>query len=75
MYHGDPAVVVVRGPKFMPIDLRMPCKGRDLASLSWYGRKSPLLLGQLCNFCSLVCQSLPDIDVNASLRSGNNSLI
>ena len=67
MYHGDRAVVVILGPEFMPIDLRMACKGRELASLSWCDRKSLLLLGQLNIFCFLVCQSLPNIDVNASL--------
>ena len=40
-----------------------------LASLSWGGRKSLLLPGQLYTFCLLVCQPFPDIDVNASLRS------
>ena len=61
------AVVVVLGPKFMPIDLRMACEGLELASLSWFGRKSLLLLGQLYTFCLLVCLSLSDIDVNSSL--------
>ena len=59
--------------EFMPIDLRMACEGRELASLSWRGRKSLLLLGQLYTFCLLVCQSLPEIDVNASLRSDDKS--
>ena len=47
--------------------------GRELASLSWCGRKSLLLLGQLYTFCLLVCQLLPDIDVNASLRPDDKS--
>ena len=68
MYHGGRAVVVVLGPEFMPTDLRMACEGRELTSLSWCGRKSLLLLGQLYTFCLLVCQSPPKIDVNASLR-------
>ena len=62
------------GPEFMPIDLRMACEGRELASLTRCGRKSPLLLGQLYTFCLLVCHSLPDIDVNASLGPGDKSL-
>ena len=57
----------------MPIDLRMACKGRELASLSWCDRKSLLLLGQLNIFCFLVCQSFPNIDVNASLWSDDKS--
>ena len=36
-------------------------------------RKSLLLLGQLNTFCFLVCQSLSNIDVNASLRSDDKS--
>ena len=67
MYHGDRVVVVIPGPKFMPKDLQMVCEGRELASLSWCDRKLLLLLGHLCTFCFLVCQSLPNIDVNASL--------
>ena len=66
MYRGGRAVVVVLGPEFMPIDLRMAC---EFASLSWCGRKSLLLLDQLVQlhtFCLLVCQSLPDINVNTS---------
>ena len=74
MYHGGRASVVVLGPEFMTIDLRMACEGRELASLSWCGRKSLLLLRQLCTFCLLVCQSLPEIDVNAGLRSDDKSL-
>ena len=74
MYYGGQALVMVLGPEFMPIDLRMSCEGRELASLSWCGRKSLLLLDQLYTFCLFVCQSLPEIDVNASLRSGDNSL-
>ena len=62
------------GPIFMLVYLRMACGGRELASLSWCGRKSLLLLGQLYTFCFLVCQSIPDIDVNASLRSDDKSL-
>ena len=62
------------GPEFMPIDLRMVCEGRELASQSWCSRKPLLLLGQLYTFCLLVCQSLPEIDVNASLRSDDKSL-
>ena len=58
----------------MPIDLRMACEGRELASLSWCDRRSLLLLGQLYAFCFLVCQSLPNIDVNASLRSSDINL-
>ena len=50
------------------------CEGRELASLPWCDRKSLLLLGQLYTFCLLVCQSLPNIDVNASLRSNDKSL-
>ena len=73
VYHGGRAVVVL-GPEFMPIDLRMACEGCELASVSWCGRKSLWLLGQLYTFCLLVCQSLPEIDVNASLRSGDKSL-
>ena len=49
MYHIGRAVVVILGPEFMPIDLRMACEGRELASLSWCDRKSLLLLGQLSN--------------------------
>ena len=74
MYHGGRAVVMVLGPEFMPIDLRVAFEGPELASLSWYGRKSLLLPGQLYTFCLLVCQSLPEIDVNASLRSDDKSL-
>ena len=74
VYHGGRVVVVVLGPEFMAIDLRMACEGRELASLSWCSRKSLLLLGQLYTFCLLVCQSLPEIDVNASLRSDDKSL-
>ena len=55
----------------MRITLRMACEGREHASLSWCDRKSLLLLGQLYTFCFLVCQSLPNIDVNASLRSND----
>ena len=47
VYHGDRAVVVILGPEFMPIDLRMACGGRELASLTWCDRNSLLLLGQL----------------------------
>ena len=67
MYHGDRAVIVILGPEFMPIDLRMACEGHELASLSWCDRKSLLLLGQLYTFCFLVCQSLPNIDVTCDL--------
>ena len=74
MYHSVLAVVVVLGPGFMLIDLRMACEGPELASLSWCGRKSLLLLGQLYTFCLLICQSLPNIDVKASLRSDDKSL-
>ena len=74
MYHGDWSVVVILGPEFMPIDLRMACEGRELASLLCVDRKSLLLLGQLYTFCFLVCQSLPNIDVNASLRSNDINL-
>ena len=63
-------MVVILGPEFMPIDLRMACEGYECASLSWCDRKS-LLLHILC---LLVCQSLPNIDVNASLRPNDNSL-
>ena len=59
------------GTEFMSIDLRMACEGRELASLSWCDRKSLLLLGQLYTFCFLVCQSLPNIDVDVSLRSND----
>ena len=72
MYHGGRAEVVVLGPEFMPNNLRMACEGRELASLSWCGRKSLSLLGQLYTFCLLVCQSLPEIDVNVSLRSNDS---
>ena len=41
--HLSRAAVVVLGPEFMSIDLRIACEGRELASLSWCGRKS---LGQ-----------------------------
>ena len=75
MYHDGWVVVVVLGPEFKPINLRMACEGHKLTSLSWYGRKSLLLLYELYNFCLMVCQSLPDIDVNASLRSDDNSLM
>ena len=71
MFHSGRVVVVILGPEFMPIDLRMAC---DLASLSWCDLKSLLSLGQLYTFCLLVCQSLPNIDVNASLRSNDKSL-
>ena len=74
VYHGGRAVVVIPGPKFMPIDLRMACEGRELASLSCCDCQSLLLLGQLHTFCLLVCQSLPNIDVNASLQSDDKSL-
>ena len=74
MHHGDRAVVVILGPEFMRIDLRMACEGRELASLSWCDRKSLLLLGQLDTFCLLVCHSLPNIDVNASLRSNDKNI-
>ena len=67
MYHGSRPVVVVMGPEFIPIDLRMACEGGKLAILSWCGRKSLLLLGQLYTVCLLICRSLTDIDVNASL--------
>ena len=73
MHHGGRAVVVVLGPEFMLIDLRMACEGHELGSLSWCGRKSLLLLDQLCIFL-FICQSLPGIDVNASLRSDDESL-
>ena len=53
---------------------QMTCEGRELACLSWCGRKPPLILGQFYTFCLLVCQSLPDNDVNASLRSDDKSL-
>ena len=74
VYHGGQAVVVVLGPEFMSIDLRMACEGRELASQSWCSRKSLLLPGQLYTFCLLVCQLLPEIDVNTSLRSDDKSL-
>ena len=74
VHYGGRAVVVVLGPEFMPIDLRLLCEGRELASLSWCGRKSLLILDQLYTFCLFVSQSLPEIDVNASLRFGDNSL-
>ena len=64
----------ITGPEFMPIGLRMACEGRELTSLSWCGRKSLLLLGQLCTFCLLVYQSVPETDVNASLPSDDKSL-
>ena len=67
-------MVVVLGPKFVLIDLPMACEGRELTSLSWRSHKSLLLLGQLYTFCLLVCQSLPDMDVNASLRSDDKTL-
>ena len=67
MYHGGQDVVVVLGPEFMSIDLLMSCEGRELASPSWRGCKSLLLLDQSYTFCLLVCQSLPDIDLNARL--------
>ena len=73
VYHGGRVVVVVLGPEFMPEDLPMACEGREPASQSWCSRKSLLLLGQLYTFCLLVCQSLPEIDVNASLRSDDKS--
>ena len=38
--HGGRVVVVVLRPEIMPIDLRMACEGRQLASLWWSGRKS-----------------------------------
>ena len=50
MYHSVWAVVVVLGPDFMLIDLQMGCEGRKLASLSWCGRKSLLLLLQSYTF-------------------------
>ena len=74
VYHDGRAVIVVLGPEFMSIDLRMACEGCQLASLSWCGRKSLLLHGQWYTFCLLVCQSLPDIAVNASLRSDDKNL-
>ena len=75
MYHSGQAVVVVLGPKFMPIDLQMACESHNLISLSWCGHKSLLSLGQLYTLCLLVCQSLPDIDVNTSLWSDDKSLM
>ena len=54
---------------------RMVGKGRELACLSWCGRKSLLLLGQLYTFCLIVCHLLSDIGVNASLRSDFKSLM
>ena len=74
MYHGGRVVVVVLGPKFMQIDVRMACEGRELESLSLCGRKSLLLLGQLYTLCLLAYQSLPETDVNASSRSDDKSL-
>ena len=68
-------MVAILGHQFMQIDLRMVCKGRELSSLSWCGRQSLLLLGQLYTFCLLVCQSLHEIDVNARLRSDDKSLM
>ena len=38
------------GAESMPIDSRIACEGRELASLSWWDHKSLLLLGQLCTF-------------------------
>ena len=55
-------------------DRRMACKDHGFASLSWCGRKTHLLLGQLYTFCLLVCQLLPDIDINALLQSDDKSL-
>ena len=52
----------------------MAYEGREIASLSWCDRKSLLLLGKLYTFCFLVSQALPNIDVNASLRSNDISL-
>ena len=72
--HGAQAVVVILGPEFMPIDLRMACEGHELASLSWCDRKSLILLSHLYTFCLFVCQSLPNIDVNARPRSNDKSL-
>ena len=74
MYHGGRAMVVVLGPEFMSIGVRMACEGHELASLAWCRRISLLLLGPLYTFCLLVCQSLSDVDVNASLRSDDKSL-
>ena len=71
MYHGDRAIIVVLGP----IDLRMSCEGGELAILLWCGRNSLLLLCQLYTFCLLICQSLTDIDVNASLSYDDKSLM
>ena len=71
MNHGSWVVVVILGPELMPIDLRMACDGPELAILSWWDRKSLLLLGQLYTNCLLVCQPLPNIGVNASLRSND----
>ena len=68
------AVVLVLWPEFMLIDLQMAWEGRELASLLWCGRKSLLLLGQSYSFCKLVCQSLPELDGNASLWSEDKSL-
>ena len=62
------------GDRDLRIDLRMACECRELASLSLCDRKSLLLLGQLYTFCLLVCQSLSNIDVNASLGSNDKSL-
>ena len=73
VYHSGRAVVVILGPEFMPIDLRMACEGRELAGLSWCDRKSLLLLGQWYTFYSYVSRSL-NFDVNASLRSNDKSL-
>ena len=55
-------------------DRRMACNDHGFASLSWCGRKTHLLLGQLYTFCLLVCQLLPDIDINALLLSDDKSL-
>ena len=64
MYHGGRPVVVVLGPEFMPVDLRIACEVCEFASLSWCGRKSFLSFVQVYTFCLLVCQSLLHIDVN-----------
>ena len=62
VYHGSRAVVVVLGPEIMPIDLRMACEGRKLASMSWCSQKSGGDIGMV-SVCvrASVCPWFPTI--------------
>ena len=62
---------MILGPDFMPID--MACEGRELLSLLWCGRKTPLLLGQLYIFVYSYVSRSPT-SMYGSLRSDDKSL-